>query len=97
MKIQLLATIAAVTVVGGCTAWDPPFADAIPQASNDCIESASQAGPSCTADKWMTERDQRAAQYYGENLQSQLSSATALGPATQPPTTASAPATQPPS
>ena len=96
MKIQLLAAIAAVAFVGGCT-YDPPVADAIPQASNDCVESASQFGPSCTADQWMAERDQRAAQYYGENLQSQLSSATALGPATQPPTTASAPATQPPS
>lgn len=85
MKIQLLAAIAAVAVVGGCTAWDPPFADAIPQASNDCLESAG-TGPSCTADKWVQERDQRAAQYYGVSLQpAQPSPATAASRPVQPP------------
>ena len=84
MKVQLLAAIAAVAVVGGCT-YDPPLADAIPQTSNDCLESASQFGPSCTADKWLAERDQRAAQYYANLRPSQPSSATALAPPTQPP------------
>jgi hypothetical protein len=84
MKIQLLAAIAAVTVVGGCTAWDPPLADAIPQTTNACVQSA---GGICTADKWMAERDQRAAQYYGETLQ----------PAQPSPATASARPAQPPS
>jgi len=92
MKIQLLAAIAAVAVVGGC-AYDPPFADAIPQASNECLESASQFGYSCTADKWMSERDQRALQYSGGE---KPSSATASAPAAQPPTTALAPAIQAP-
>lgn len=96
MNVQLLAAIATVVVVGGC-AYDPPFADAIPQPSNDCVESASQYGPSCTADNWMAERDQQAAKYYGEHLQTQASSATASVPPTQPAPTALAPAAQPPS
>ena len=85
MKIQLLAAIAAVTVVGGC-AYDPPLADAIPQASNGCLESASQFGYGCTADKWMQERDQGAMQYYANQRPTQPPSATASAPAIQPPT-----------
>jgi len=83
MKVQLFATIAALAVVGGC-AYDPPLADAIPQTTNECVQSASGI---CTADKWMAERDQRAAQYYGVNLQ----------PAQPSPATASARPAQPPS
>ena len=84
MKTQLMIAITLAGLVGGC-AYDPPLADAIPQSSNDCLESASQFGPSCTADKWLAERDQRAAQYYANLPPSQPSSATASTPATQPP------------
>jgi len=85
MKVQILAAIAAVAAVGGC-AYDPPWADATPEASNNCLESASQMGPSCTADQWMIERERRAAQYYGESLQpTQPSSATASTRPAQPP------------
>ena len=84
MQTQLMIAITVACLVGGCT-YDPPLADAIPQPSNDCLESASQFGPSCTGDKWLAERDERAAQYYANLRPSQPSSATALAPPTQPP------------
>jgi hypothetical protein len=86
MKIQLMTAVAATTLLAGC-AYDPPFAEGIPQTSNTCVETASQNGASCGADEqthYVMMQEKRAAQYYAKQQSPTASQATASAPTTRP-------------